>query len=198
MPSFHQTITKEIFFKHSECVESLSFPVKVQSVVQRILGWWEWVCSEAPRVAAKFCRWFITPQRSEVEVEEGELVPAAIQLQVTQSPFGNNCGCFLGWCRVQEIYFTSTLCTWLKLHLSEQQQEAAFHLERPAALPAPSDATETKEEGRSESLVHWLMKYIWGWGQWCAKRGFQPRESTAPWPDLSDHNTPIFPSLKAT
>lgn len=44
--------------------------------------------------------------------------------------------------------FTSMLHTWLKLHLSEQQWEAAFHLESQQPSQPRSDATETKEDGR--------------------------------------------------
>lgn len=193
MPSFHQTIPQEVFFKHSECAESLRFPVKVQSVVQGILGWWEWVCSEGPRVAPKFRGWFITPQRSEVEVKEGELVSAATQVQVTQNPSRNNCAGFLGWCRVQEIYSLLHFALGPSCICLSSNGKLLFTLKGQQRSQPPSDATETKEELRSESLVHWLMKHIWGWGWWCAKRGFQPRENTAPWPVLSDHMHLPFP-----
>lgn len=185
MPCFHQMIPKEVFFKHSECAESPSFPVKVQGVVQRILGWWEWVCSETPCIAPKFCRWFITPQRSEVEVREG-----VIQLQVTWSSFRNSCASSLGWCQVQETY--SLLCFVLgsSCICLCSNGKLLFTLKGQQPSQPPSDATETKEEGRSESLVHWLMKHIWGWGWWRAKGGFQTRESTAPltrplWPQYT-------------
>lgn len=132
----------------------------MQIVVQRIEGWWQRVCSEALRGAPKLCRGFATPQKSEVALKEGQMVLTATQLQAAWSSFRSNCAYFLAWCRVQES--DSVPCSALGsscLCLSSSGK-LLFTSKGQQPFQPPSDAAVTKKEGRSESLVHWLMKHI--------------------------------------
>lgn len=126
------------------------------------------------------------------------MVLTVTQLQAVWSPLRSNCTYFLGWCLVQDSYSVPRSALGSSCICLSSSGKLLFTSKSQQPFQPPSDTAVTKKEWRSESLVCWPMKHIWGQCWWHAERGFQPNENNSPWPDRSDHSMIILPSLQAT